>query len=73
MFNDVQTVFFSCGVFASRAMTCAKTQLHDLMSDVGMKSSGDEVYSINLSNLTTSSSVTSVNLDNGSPCTELFV
>jgi hypothetical protein len=48
-------------------MTCAKTPLQDLMSDVGIKSSGDEVDGIDLISLSTSSSVTSVNFDNEPP------
>jgi len=51
-------------------MTCAKTPLQDLMNDVGTKSSGDEVDDIDLSSLSTSSSITSVNFDNGSPLTD---
>jgi len=38
-----------------------------MMSDVGIKSSGDEADDIDLSSLLTSSSVTSVNIDNESP------
>jgi len=41
------------------------------MSDVGIKSSGDEVDDLDLSSLSTSSSVTSVNFDNGSPLNDL--
>jgi hypothetical protein len=41
-----------------------KTPLHDLISDVEMKSSGDEADGIDLSKLTTSSSITAVNFVN---------
>ena len=49
--------------FASRAMMIAKVALQDLMSEVGMKSSGDDLEGIDLSRRTTSASVTGANSD----------
>jgi len=45
----------------------AKTHLQDLSNDVGMKSSGDDLADIRVSNLSTSAAVTGENEQNGSP------
>ena len=44
-------------------MMCAKVPLHDLMSDVGMKSSGDDLDGIVFSRRSTSVSVTGSKTD----------
>jgi len=51
------------GRFTSRAMICANVTLQDLMTDVGIMSSGDDIDVIALSCLSTSSSVTSTNFN----------
>ena len=42
---------------------CANVPLHDLISDVEIKSSGDDVDGIDLSSLSTSSAVTTAKFD----------
>mgnify|MGYP000382858197 CR=1 FL=1 len=48
---------------ANRAMMPAKVRPHDLMSDVGIKSSGDDLEGIDFSRRRTSVSVTGLNSD----------
>ena len=44
-----------------------KAQLHDLISEVGMKSNGEDLDDIDLSNRITSASVIGVNSVSGGP------
>ena len=47
----------------SRAMICENAPLQDLMSDVGIKSSDDDVDGIDLNSLPTSSSIATTKFD----------
>jgi hypothetical protein len=59
--NLCENVEWANDKFANRAMMLANVPLHDLMSDVVMKSSGDDCEGIDFGRRTTLASATGVN------------